>query len=168
MLAQKIALETFEMGALALAKSQSPEWDNRIMLVLLAIYTVFAVLFVLFSVFLHGFLSAANMLTISSSKIRGWLNVRLRFKLVPYSPHRLNVERIGGLHGRSPCCVVLRLLRQAGAIACDPVGIVDRHAAVAELPEGEGVVEAIVHQELEERLDQGAVLLLLGMITSVP
>ena len=38
-------LTHFVMGALALAKFQSPEWDNRTLLVLLVIYTVFAVLF---------------------------------------------------------------------------------------------------------------------------
>jgi hypothetical protein len=38
-------LTHFVMGALALAKFQSPEWDNKILLALLAIYTVFAVLF---------------------------------------------------------------------------------------------------------------------------
>lgn len=38
-------LTHFVMGALALAKFQSPEWDNKIMIALLAIYTVFAVLF---------------------------------------------------------------------------------------------------------------------------
>lgn len=35
----------FVMGALALAKFQSPEWNNRIMIAFLAIYAVFAVLF---------------------------------------------------------------------------------------------------------------------------
>ncbi len=35
----------FVMGALALAKFQSPKWDDKILLVLLAIYAVFAVLF---------------------------------------------------------------------------------------------------------------------------
>ena len=38
-------LTHFVMGALALAKSQSPGWDNRALIVLLGIYTIFAVLF---------------------------------------------------------------------------------------------------------------------------
>jgi hypothetical protein len=38
-------LTHFVVGALALAKFQSPEWDDRILLVLLVIYAVFAVLF---------------------------------------------------------------------------------------------------------------------------
>jgi hypothetical protein len=38
-------LAHFVMGALVLAKSQSPEWDNRILIALLAIYTIFAALF---------------------------------------------------------------------------------------------------------------------------
>lgn len=38
-------LAHFVMGALALAKFQSPEWDNRIMLVLLVVYAIFAILF---------------------------------------------------------------------------------------------------------------------------
>ncbi len=38
-------LAHFVMGALALAKYQSSEWDNRIMIVLLAVYAVFAILF---------------------------------------------------------------------------------------------------------------------------